>query len=142
MDRNEITLAALAAAGENSTFTPVQVQKLFFLLDKEASHLVDGPHYDFKPYDYGPFDKAVYDTLDSLKSAGKTEVHSNGRYRIYSLSQEGFDNGGDALGKLPEPTQRYVRDLVAWVKSMSFEQLVSSIYEKYPDMKANSVFRG
>jgi hypothetical protein len=37
MNRSEIVLAGLAAAGENATFTPVQVQKLFFLLDREAA---------------------------------------------------------------------------------------------------------
>jgi len=37
MNRSEILLAGLAAGGENSTYTPVQVQKLFFLLDREAA---------------------------------------------------------------------------------------------------------
>lgn len=30
MNRGEILLAGLAAGGENATYTPVQVQKLFF----------------------------------------------------------------------------------------------------------------
>jgi hypothetical protein len=43
MTRSEILLAGLAAGGENTTYTPVQVQKLFFLLDREAAAALGGP---------------------------------------------------------------------------------------------------
>ena len=36
------------------------VQKLLFLLDREAAEIVGGPHFRFVPYNYGPFDKGVY----------------------------------------------------------------------------------
>jgi hypothetical protein len=39
MERDDIILAGLAAGGENATFTPVQVQKLFFLIDREAARV-------------------------------------------------------------------------------------------------------
>ena len=45
MTRSEILLAGLAAGGENATYTPVQVQKLFFLLDREASVALGGPFF-------------------------------------------------------------------------------------------------
>ncbi|MDQ1184697.1 hypothetical protein [Agrobacterium larrymoorei] len=142
MNRTEIVLAALAAAGQNATFTPVQVQKLFFLLDKEASHLLDGPHFTFAPYDYGPFDRGVYDELDGLSARGLAEVQSTGRYRKYSLTAQGFGQGAAMLGDLPENTREYVSSISKWVRDLSFEQLVASIYKRYPEMKANSVFRG
>jgi hypothetical protein len=68
MDRSSLVLAALAAAGGNAAFTPVQVQKLLFLIDREAGRLVGGPHFDFLPYDYGPFDRAVMIPLTSSRS--------------------------------------------------------------------------
>jgi hypothetical protein len=37
----------LAAACENANLAPVQVQKLFFLLDREAASLIGGPHFSF-----------------------------------------------------------------------------------------------
>lgn len=74
MDRQMFMLAALAAAGESAAFSPVQVQKLFFLLDREASHLTGGPHFAFRPYDYGPFDYAVYDEINELANRGLAEV--------------------------------------------------------------------
>ena len=53
-NEENLVLAALAAGGENATFSPVQVQKLLFVLDREASPHIDGPHFNFIPYDYGP----------------------------------------------------------------------------------------
>jgi uncharacterized protein len=142
MDRDGILLAALAAGGENASYTPVQVQKMFFLIDREASHLVDGPHFNFRPYDYGPFDRSVYDGLDALSQRGLALIHSTGRYRSYGLSHAGFQDGLAALGALPDSAKDYIVSLASWVSQLSFEQLVASIYNRYPDMKVNSVFRG
>ncbi|MET4802505.1 hypothetical protein [Bradyrhizobium sp. LB11.1] len=142
MTRSEMVLAALAAAGQNATFTPVQVQKLFFLLDKEAAHLLGGPYFQFAPHDYGPFDRAVYDELDGLAKNDLTIVQSTGRYRVYGLSQEGFQEGSKALDKFSGNAKSYVSDVANWVRRLTFEQLVASIYNRYPDMKVNSVFRG
>lgn len=142
MDRQSIVLAGLAAGGQNATFTPVQVQKLFFLVDREASHLVQGPHFDFSPYDYGPFDRRVYDCLDVIAGKGLAQIQNTGRYRVYSLSQAGFQQGTQLLSNLPRPAKDYITNVATWVRQLSFEQLVASIYNKYPEMKANSVFRG
>ena len=142
MDRKDILLIGLAAGGQNSTFTPVQLQKLFFLLDKEASHLIDGPHFNFAPYDYGPFDRVVYDTIDSLAAEGMARVESTGRYRMYSLSTDGYKLGEGKLSELPGSARDYIEKISRWVRQLSFEQLVAAIYNRYPEMKENSVFRG
>jgi uncharacterized protein len=142
MNRSDLTLAALAAGGENATYSPVQVQKLFFLIDREATHLVGGPYFNFVPYDYGPFDKSVYDELTSLAASDLARVENTGRYRVYSLSQRGYGEGLDRLSRLSNATQTYIKGLAGWVRGLSFEQLVAAIYNRYPEMKANSVFRG
>jgi uncharacterized phage-associated protein len=142
MDRTRLLLAGLAAGGENASFTPVQVQKLFFLLDREASHLVGGPHFNFTAYDYGPFDRSVYDGLEELCQHGLGTVQNTGRYRVYGLSQDGYRQGIDTLHSLPQATRDYISSVSTWVRQLSFEQLVASIYNRYPEMKANSVFRG
>ena len=139
--RLEMVLAALAAGGEGATFSPVQVQKLFFLIDRRASHLVNGPHFAFRPYDYGPFDSAVYDTLDSLGFQGSVQIQGAGKYRLYSLTAGGFSAGHGTLSNLPASTAEFLRALARWVLSLNFKALVSAIYEAYPDMKANSIFR-
>jgi uncharacterized protein len=142
MNRNEILLAALAAGGENATYTPVQVQKLFFLLDREASRLLDGPHFNFQPYDYGPFDQAVYSGLEELSRRGLVQVQNAARYRVYGLTHDGFNEGQGALHRLPPNAIGYVQNVAGWVRQLSFQQLVASIYNRYPEMKAKSVFRG
>jgi hypothetical protein len=142
MTRSEILLAGLAAGGENATYTPVQVQKLFFLLDKEASTALGGPFFKFVPYDYGPFDQAVYAGLDDLARRDLASIQSTGKYRVYGLSQAGRAEGNRLLSMLQPSAKDYVVNVAKWVRQLSFQQLVASIYNKYPEMKANSVFRG
>ena len=142
MERQPLVLAALAGGGENARYWPVQVQKLFFLVDREASRLVDGPHFEFQPYDYGPFDRAVYVELDSLQAQGLVNAQNTGRYRVYSLSPEGYRQGMHNLHRLGNPARSYIEQAARWVLSLNFQQLVAAIYRRYPDMKVNSVFRG
>lgn len=142
MDREELILAAFAAGGKDVIFSPVQAQKLFFLIDREAKHLVDGPHFNFRPYDYGPFDKSVYDAIDAMSMTGMTTVQSSGRYRSYGLTASGFARGSAKLDSLPENAKTFITEVANWVRSLSFGQLVSSVYQAYPDMKVNSIFRG
>lgn len=141
LTRREVIVAGLAAAGQNVTFTPVQVQKLFFLIDHEASHLVDGPHFTFQPYDYGPFDSRVYDELFFLEKQGHVNVLP-GRYRLYMLTEPGFAEGWRILSALPAATKEFIENTAHWVRGLSFQQLVSAIYQKYPEMRANSIFQG
>ncbi len=145
MDRGELVLGALAAAGENAVFAPVQVQKLFFLLDENLADLIGGRQFAFEPYDYGPFDKAVYHELEALEHRGLVDVSragaSAGRRR-YSLTPRGEEEGRRALAELPEPASDYMTDLAAWVRGLSFAQLVGSIYKAYPHMRENSIFQG
>ena len=141
MERRNLVLAALAAGGENANYWPVHVQKLLFLIDREASALVNGPHFQFKPYDYGPFDRAVYVELQALSTQGLVEIQDTGRYSVYSLSPEGYRQGVARLHELGDSARAYIEQAARWVRSLSFQQLVAAIYNHYPDMKVNSVFR-
>src|SRR5262249_12858501 len=140
MNRPNLMLLALAAAGSESGFTPVQVQKLFFLLDRRGHNLLGGPHFDFAPYDYGPFDPAVYQELDSLERVGLLRIDTSGRYRKYKLSVQGYEQGSDQLAQLSGPVRDFVRKTVEWVRGLRFDQLVAAIYREYPEMKAKSIF--
>lgn len=142
MDRIEIVLAGLAAGGQGAAFPPAQVQKLFFLLDREIASYVDGPHFSFVPYDYGPFDSDVYSALDRASDEGWVEINRASHVRTYALTPEGFARGVAVLGTINEPARMFISSAAKWVNSLSFAQLVSAIYQRYPDMKVNSVFRG
>lgn len=143
MTRKELVLASMATCGGH-TYTPVQLQKLLFLLDKRAAAELSGPHFNFKPYHYGPFDKAVYDELDVLEQHGLVEVirEPHLKLRKYRLRPEGEKVGVQSLEKLDVKTKDYVQKLSDFVRTTSFPQLVSAIYQAYPDMRVNSVFVG
>ena len=38
-------------------------------------------------------------------------------------------------------TADYIRQLLVWVRRLSFSSLVAAIYREFPDMKENSVFK-
>jgi uncharacterized protein YwgA len=138
--RREIVLAGLSALGTEVGFYPVQVQKLFFLIDQEAYKSIGGPHFDFKPYNYGPFDKDVYETIEDLAREGMASIGNTGRYRVYAINRPGLDAGRRVLERMDNQTQQYIKNVAKWVSELTFDQIVSSIYARYPKMKENSIF--
>jgi len=141
MTRHELILAAMSPA-RCGTFSPVQIQKLFFLIEQNISDQVDGPHFEFVPYHYGPFDKEVYEEIDSLAAAGLTELSRDGRWTSYRLTEAGQQKGEKALKLLRPEAQDFINRTTTFVRSLSFTKLVASIYKAYPEMRENSVFSG
>lgn len=139
MNKREIVLAALAA-GDGERHDPVEMQKMMFLIDRKIPDDVDGPHFEFKPYNYGPFDKTVYEELEAAAVDGFVEIVPTNRWSEYALTERGLKEGRTLLDDLPDETQNYLRTLSDFVRSLSFEQLVSVIYRNFPEMRENSVF--
>lgn len=140
LNREEFVLAAMSPA-EGKRHSPVQVQKLLFVLDTELAEKIGGPHFKFQPYDYGPFDKEVYEVLEELCSQDYVTISFLGRkYPHYSLTPSGFEKGQKTLATLGQSSQQYVARLSEWIMKRSFSQLVSAIYKSYPEMRAYSVF--
>ena len=129
----------MAAAG--GPLSPVQIQKLLFLVDRRLAAAVGGPHFQFEPYDYGPFDATVYHSLEGLEDMGLAEISrpEAKSSRTYGLSPEGQAAGERELAALGDTAAR-IRELAAYVASLTFAQLVSAIYREYPEMRVNSVF--
>ncbi len=140
MDRNDFVLAVMSSC-PNAVYSPVQVQKLFFLLDRNIPDLIEGPHFDFAPYDYGPFDKHVYSALEALADRGLIAIDESGYSRTYSTTKTGQTKGTVYFEDLPAKARVYIKKLSDFVRSLSFNELVSAIYKAYPEMRANSVFR-
>lgn len=139
LDQLGILLAGLAT-GRGATYNPVQVQKLFFLIDTHIGSQLGGPFFAFKPYNYGPFDKAVYEQLKVLARDGLVEITHNGRWQEYRLTDKGQECGNGILESEPEAAN-YIERASSWVRSLSFYDLIRAIYKAYPDMRANSVFQ-
>lgn len=141
MDQREIVLAGLAPA-QGAQHSPVQVQKLFFLIDENIPDLVDGPHFEFAPYNYGPFDKTVYEVLVKLAGEGVVDLTAEQRWVNYRLTVAGQKLADQLFDELPEEAKAFIAEASDFVRKLSFTQLVSSIYKAYPRMRANSVFQG
>ncbi len=141
INRELIVLAALAVS-KGKVHTPVQIQKLLFLIDKNIPAMVQGPHFNFKPYDYGPFDRDVYTILEKLALEGLVEIIESGQsWKKYALTLRGNELGQQVLSSIEEKGQQFIKEISDFVLSLSFPQLVSAIYKAYPEMKQNSVFR-
>ncbi len=141
MNKEDYVLAVMSTAQTNA-LSPVRVQKLFFLLDDKVSDLVGGPHFNFIPYDYGPFDKDVYTVFETLKEKNLAEIMPSdfNNPQMYRLTFSGYLAGKELLESLPEEVQDYIVKLVNWIRSHSFTEIVSTIYNLYPEMKTKSVF--
>lgn len=143
MNRREAVLAMLGAC-EGSRFSPAQLQKALFLIAKNAGETLDSARvFDFTPYDYGPFDKSVYDAADALAQEHLAAIEkSSGGYRTYGATPEGASEGRRLLADLAPNQRDYFIEVSNWVRSMSFASLVKSIYQAYPETRANSIFVG
>jgi hypothetical protein len=144
MTRQELLLTVLACA-EGRPFTPVQIQKALFLISKRMPGIVtSGPIYEFAPYDYGPFDSTVYSDAGALAARGDVVIapSGTGNWSTYAVSDAGIAHGKATLAAADARAQKYVKEVSDWVRAQSFSSLVKAIYDAYPEMKANSIFKG
>ena len=146
MKKKDFVLAVMALFPDQS-FTPVQVQKLFFLIDEKLPGCTDCPegvpYFQFEPHDYGPFDRKLYDVLADLHQDGYVNLignHWNPR-RAYGITSAGIETGNHLVNTIPTAPREYIHELGSWIFSVSFTQLISTIYQAFPEMKVNSVFK-
>jgi DNA-binding PadR family transcriptional regulator len=135
-------LLVVLGASKAGRLTPVQIQKSLFLLYKEAPKHVGQNFYRFEPYDYGPFSATIYRDLEDLAKGGAIAIESEPmqRWPKYAITAAGRVRAEAAKKKLDPKASAFVQRVVDWVTSKSFPELVSAIYARYPEFKANSVF--
>jgi uncharacterized protein YwgA len=139
MNQREILLVSLLGG---YSFSPVQVQKLLFLVDKNLPRTIGAPFFNFQPYDYGPFDKNVYLELENLSKEGLVEIsyENSASQRWYTLTLQGNKKAQDIAAQLDSKNADYIKSLSDFVRRLSFCDLVSAIYKAYPETKVKSVF--
>jgi uncharacterized protein len=140
LTRREKALTALASM-PNGQATPVQVIKILFLMEKRAPNALGGAKFEFVPYDYGPFDQSVYTELERLSREGYIEI-VDGKPRRYALTDNGRVQASVVRAKIDQHFVTYFDSLGRWIAQLTFAQLVNAIYREYPEMRANSIFRG
>ena len=141
MDKERFVLAAMSPGG-GGRYSPVRIQKLLFLIDREVADLVGGPWFAFQPYHYGPFDKSVYAILESLAEKGHVDIDDHLiNCRSYALTPNGLESGREAFGELDVGARDFILRASKFVRQHTFSALVAAIYKAYPDMRKNSVFQ-
>ena len=140
LNRKDWLFSAIAQAGERG-LSPIQIQKAMFLLRMEASEAVGRQFYAFTPYNYGPFSSSIYGDVDLLVASGYVRETNLGHYSRYLVTDSGRDRAASLLGQMPGDAREYLSNMIIWILSVDFTQLLRSIYAKYPDYARNSVFR-
>ena len=138
----DVTLLIIAAAGD-SGLTPIQVMKSAFVIGRSGLPDLPTDFYPFFAYNYGPFHPAVYrDTEELVSEKLVFEVAQAGRKRPkYTITATGLQYAETLKRQVASEFFEYTEAVVNWVKSLNFIQLLRAIYEKYPEMRANSVFQ-
>lgn len=130
------------AQGHGASYTPVQLQKLFFLIDKNIGKELGGPFFNFQPYHYGPFDSEVYSSAARLSMFDLVDINQEiNSVRTYRLTVKGQEKGEEILSALEPDYREYIARIEDFVRRLGFKELIEAIYRAYPEMKVNSIFR-
>lgn len=145
MTRREWLELFIAFEGAPEGLDPVRLQKGMFLFEREAD-VPPAQKYDFRPYNYGPMSSQIYQDLDVLVAGGLVEqVPVRGQsWTLYRSTPAGVERGQQLVLAASSAHPAAVRDLFdikARVASVSFDDLLTDVYDKYPDMAVKSVFR-
>ena len=125
---------------------PIRIQKGMFLFAKTAG-APQKQTYDFVPYNWGPCGFEVYDDLDDLLNQGLIEKLPvlGASWHTYRRTATGHV-AADRIAKSKSPTIRKlsaaVADIRSSIQTRSFNQLLESVYEDYPEYATKSLFRG
>lgn len=134
--KENVLIAIVAAAGETG-LDRVQLQKSMFLAGEELAEDLPSDFYQFRPYMYGPFSQEIYSDVERLSDGLAVETATDERGRTsYRLAHE----ASAGLPSLSDDLDSGIKRIVAWVQSMSFNELVRAIYFLYPDQQQNSIF--
>lgn len=143
MDKKDFLLLAVSAA-DGKPVTPVQLQKSLFLMGKAGLPEVPTPFYSFEAYHYGPFSVEIYEDTERLRQEGlviRTPA-TDGQWKETTISTQGQLKAHTLAKELSAGTKEFIQAVVQWVQSLSFNDLVRTIYKVYPEFRQNSVFQG
>lgn len=138
IQRKDILLSIIIAA-KGEPISPVQLQKIAFLVGQQFKNELPKDYYTFVPYDYGPFCRQIYSDAVALENDGYVQIepspqHTRRQYRATFSSRDA------SLSHIPSGLMQYIEEAVEWALRLTFRELVSSIYRHYPDYGVNSIF--
>jgi uncharacterized protein YwgA len=142
MENKEVLLLVVASANGEG-LSPLQLQKSLFLVGQCGLPELPTDFYEFVPYNYGPFNPAIYGDANSLAEEGLLEfINVPGqRWSKYATTPAGLARAEEIKGDISSEYSKYIRDVVDWVLSLTFSELLRAIYTEYPEFRRNSVFQ-
>lgn len=144
-DRPEWILRILYAPARGVTGKPIvgttRLMKACFLVQRTLDSEFDiSTDFEFHPNDYGPLDEKVYKAVEVLEEDNLIRTRESERYNgtEYSLTESGEREAKVLFKDLDQPVQ----DHLEWIKSRhvlkSLPQLLSFVYNQYPEMASES----
>ena len=138
-------LLLLALDAPAAGLEPVRIQKALFLLAREGG-LPRSERYWFVPYNYGPMSPRIYRDVDALVRRGLVERvpvpgYAWGRVRATAEGRARADELAAAAGERERSALSTLHRIHTLVTSLSFADLLATIYERHPEYAVRSVFR-
>jgi hypothetical protein len=138
-------LLLIASDGAPRGLDPVRIQKGMFLLAREGAAPA-AQSYEFEPYNYGPMSRGVYRDVARLLAAGLVERRPVPGYgwAIYVPTDAGGERASGLAaraGAEAPATLSALAEIKRTITGVSFAALLESIYARYPEYAARSVFR-
>jgi uncharacterized protein YwgA len=116
------------------------LMKYVFLLQKEGT--TGQALYHFVPYKYGPFARELYQDLETLAAEGFIAVTETDEERTeITLAPSKEATVQEVIANLPENLQVDVTRVLEQYGPLSHNQLLASVYEKYPAYTTKSRLR-
>lgn len=141
-----LVLIGLDAEPGGAALDPVRVQKGMFLLAREGG-VPPKERYWFVAYNYGPMSPRLYRDLEALERLGLVErrdVRDGLRWRPVGVTPAGAAKVDELVGAAVGDE----RVAIAWLREtkrrmlgLTFAELLTDIYARYPAFAARSVFR-
>jgi uncharacterized protein YwgA len=98
--------------------------------------------YHFVPYKYGPFARELYQDLEALAAEGFIAVTESDEERTeIALVPSEETTAQEVIAELPEDLRTAVARVLEQYGSLSHNQLLASVYEKYPVYATKSRLR-
>ena len=144
LSRRQEMLLLLISKADDPGLDPVRIMKGQFLLAMETPEdwMESDARYEFVPYNYGPYSSEIYRDLATLERIGLISGTAlRGRsWRYYVSTGRGTRFAKNVSSNLSPDLVNYVGQILAFICSLSFTELLRAIYHKYPAFAVNSVF--
>lgn len=142
-ERQKVLMTFLGASDQE--LDPIRIMKGMFVLASESpvTWLSRDARYKFEPYHYGPCSFEVYRDLDLLVHLGYLCAREapGQSWKYYSLTSKGQVVRRTVAKSFDPKLVDFISRVRDFVGSLSFRDLLSVIYRKYPEFAVNSVFK-